>query len=323
MGYFRRTASRDRIATSTYVTYYLSLVAVILRKQSKYESLSIFTFPFDNTSWGLIILLYCVIILLNNINIERRKINNFYIYEVLIGMSVYKVPKAGTKRITFMTALLSSFFLRSVYQSLLFFLFRTHFYKAPPVSIDGLVADGYQVVSTETSLKFIENIPQILDKSLHVNVIYSPNEMHSLFYLEFHRYENYAAISIIDFAAFYAKEALSTEDMLQVLPINVNDQQIGYYLAKHSYLVERFNDFILWFQQAGLLLKWKEWTTFEYQITKRPGSSSLTSHEAMLMVNLNQLIGFFLIMILLYCMAFVIFILELLSQKIKILQIFF
>lgn len=322
MGYFRRTAIRDRIATSTYVTYYLSLVAVILRKQSKYESLGIFTFPFDNTTWGLIILLYCIIILLNNLNTERIKVNNFHIYEVLIGMSVHKVPKASTKRITFLTALLSSFFIRSVYQSLLFFLFRTHFYKAPPDSIDGLMTDGYQVVGTEMSLQFVGNIPQIQDKSLHVNVIYSPNEMHPLYYLELHRDENYAAISIIDFAVYYAKEILPAGEMLQILPINVNDQQIGYYLAKHSYLVERFNSYILWFQQAGLLLKWKEWTTFEHQVIKRR-DTSFTSYETMFMVNLNQLLGFFLVMILLYITAFLLFILELLSQKVKFLQIFF
>ncbi|XP_065365323.1 uncharacterized protein LOC135958346 [Calliphora vicina] len=288
VGYFRRTAKRDKIATSSYVTYYLPLVAVILRKQSKYESLSIFTFPFDSITWTLTLIFYGLIIILNNLNVDRRRVNNFQIYEILMGMSVKSVPKVSSKRIHFMTALLSSFFLRSVYQSLLFYLFRTHFYKSPPRSLEDLVAEGYKAVCNEMSLNFIANVPQVQDKSLPIITIYSANEMYPLYYLELFRDQNYAAISNYDFALYYAYQLLSVGDVLQVLPINVNDQQIGFYLAKHSYLVDRFNRYILRFQQAGLLLKWKEWSNFEYQISKQKDAA--TSKETVLMNNKHSVV---------------------------------
>lgn len=321
VGYFRRTARRDQVATASYVTYYLPLVAVVLRKQSKYESLSIFTFPFDTATWALALSFYGLIILLNKLNLDRQKVNSFQLYEIIIGMSVKTTPSGTLNRLNFMTALLSSFFLRSVYQSLLFYLFRTHFFKSPPLTLQALVDDGYKAVCTEMSLTFIANVPQVKDKSLPIIPIYTANEMYPLYYLELYREENYAAISIFDFALYYAVEILPVGEVLQVLPINVNAQQISFYLTKHSYLVERFNNYILWFQQAGLLYKWKEWSNFEYRISKQRGKDTL--NDAVLMVNLNQLIGFFLVMLLLYFISFVVFLLELMSQKVKWLKIIF
>ncbi|KAM7350853.1 uncharacterized protein ACRADG_009289 [Cochliomyia hominivorax] len=317
VGYFRRTAERDQVATPSYVTYYLPLVAVILRKQSRHESLRIFTSPFDSFTWTLAILFYGFIILLNNVNLDPQKVNSFQIYEIIIGMSVVTVPKGFLNRINFLTVLLSSFFIRSVYQSLLFYIFRTYFFKSTPISLQGLVDNGYKAVCTEMSLSFLENVPQIQDKSLPVITIYTANEMYPFYYLELYGEENYAAISIYDFALYYAIDILPVGEVLLIIPITVNDQQISFYLAKHSYLVERFNDYILWFQQAGLLYKWKDWSYFDYRITKSSKKRSTSNESSVLMVNLNQLIGFYQVVLLLYFISFAIFLLELLSSRIK------
>ncbi|XP_065365321.1 uncharacterized protein LOC135958344 [Calliphora vicina] len=321
MGYFRRTALRDKIATPSYVTYYLTFVAVMLRKQTQFQNVGMLTFPFDKTTWTLIIVIYVLIVVMNSFNVKNRIVENFQIHQVFIGMPIKNVPKITSKRLRLSVMLITSFILRSVYQSLLFHLLRTHFYEEPPQTLDGLVANGYKAICSEMSLNFVVNVPQIEDHSLPLFVVYSSNEMYPLYYMEHNSDQNFVAISILEFTLFYAIGLLSTDNALVILSVSVNEQQIGFYFVKHSYLVDRFNYYILYFQQAGLLQKWKEWSTMEYLVTQQSGDS--TSYENVLMVNLKQLFGIFFVMAILHSLSIVVFGLELLSKKFKWLQKFF
>lgn len=318
MGYFRRTTFRDQIATPSYVTYYLPFVAVILRKKTRFQAVGMLTFPFDKTTWILIIAIYIIIVVMNSFNVRNRIIENFQIHQVFLGMPIRNVPKLTSKRVRLLTMLLTSFVLRSVYQSLLFHLFRTHFYEAPPVTLNGLVEHGYKAVCTGMSVQFVINVPQIENGSLPLFVIYSSNELFPLYFLELNSDKNFVAFSVFEFALFYALAVLTGENALQILPININEQQIGFYFTKHSYLVDRFNDYILSFQQSGLLTKWKEWNNMEYLVSQASGHS--TSYEDVLIVNLNQLTGFFIVILVMHALAIVSFLLELLSKRVKWLQ---
>ncbi|XP_037813398.1 uncharacterized protein LOC119604691 [Lucilia sericata] len=318
MGYFRRTALRDQLATPSYVTYYLPFVAVMLRRQTQFQSMGMLTFPFDKITWILIIVIYLLIVLMNWLNVKNRIVQNFQIHQVFMGMPIKNTPKESSKRVRLMVMLVTSFILRSVYQSLLFHLFRTHFYELPPVTLDGLVAQGYKAVCSAMSLNFIVNVPQIQDRSLPLYVIHSTNEMYPLYFLEVNQDQNFVAMSIFEFTLFYALGILSRHNALQILPINVNEQQIGFYFVKHSYLVDQFNNYILYFQQAGLLQKWKEWSNMEHLVSQQNGHS--TSYENVFMVNLKQLLGFFYVVLMMHSVAFAVFALELLSKKIKWLQ---
>ncbi|XP_046803055.1 uncharacterized protein LOC111674904 [Lucilia cuprina] len=219
MGYFRRTALRDQLA-SAQLCHLLSAICSLI---------------------------YLFIVLLNWLNAKNRIVQNFQIHQVFIGMPIKNLPKDSSKRIRLMVMLVTSFILRSVYQSLLFHLFRTHFYESPPVTLDGLVAQGYKA-----------------DRSLPLLIIHSTNEMYPLYFLVVNQDKNFIAMSIFEFTLFYALGILSPKNALQILPINVNEQQIGFYFVKHSYLVDQFNNYILYFQQAGLLQKWKEWSNMEH-----------------------------------------------------------
>lgn len=319
MGYFRRTAERDKVATPSYVTFYLSLVAVILRKQNKYKSFSIYTFPFDTPTWILILLSCCLVIALNNFATKRLRKNNFLIFKILFGMTINNIPRNSSRRIYFISTLLCAFFLRSIYQSLLFDFYRTHLYVSPPTTIDALVTEGYQAVCTEMSMHFFGIVTQVQDKTLPIVILYTPNEMGPLYYLVHNSDSNFAAISIFDFALYYGLDILTANEVLVVLPINVNDQQIGFYLTKHSYLVNRFNNYILWFQEAGIQRKFREWTYIEYRIRRQKHFQEAIETE--LMIKLSELIGFFIIVVSLFLLAFLVFLLELLSKKIKVLEV--
>ncbi|KAM7348209.1 uncharacterized protein ACRADG_007625 [Cochliomyia hominivorax] len=321
LGFFRLTAERDKIATPTFVTYYVPLKPLILRKLASHELMGILTFPFDKTTWILMILIYTIIGIINVIQTKQIKGGIFQTFEIIIGVTVKDVPEKISSRLRFMTTILSSFIFRSIYQSLLFFLFRTNFYQAPPVTLDDLAAEGYQFVATELTMQFLLYVPHIENKTIPSIVTNSSSEMSPMRYVEFHRNKTLVAVSIIEFALRYVREELTFGTALRVLPIPIKDQQIGLYLAKHSYLIDRFNDYILRLHQSGLLNKWREWANLDYQVTRKRGSP--TTYRSVLMINLKQFSGFILLMIILHVISIVLFILELLSLKYMWLQKFF
>ncbi|XP_065365319.1 uncharacterized protein LOC135958342 [Calliphora vicina] len=321
MGFFRHTNERDKIATPTFVTYYVPLISLILRKRASHESMGILTFPFDRITWILMFVSYAVVGIINVLQSKEIKGGIFQTFEVIIGITIKDVPKTTSTRVRFMTTLLSSFILRSVYQSLLFYLFRNNFYQSPPITLNALVAEGYKVVCTELTQQFLLYVPQIENKTLPLLVTNSSSEMSPMRYVEYHRNESLVAISIIEFALRYVREELTFGTALRVLPMKVKDQQIGFYLTKHSYLVDRFNNYILRLHESGLLDKWREWANLDYRVTRKRGSA--TAYHSALMINLNQFTGFILLMIFLHLTSIIFFALELLSQKIVWLQKFF
>lgn len=321
LGFFRRTADRDKIATPTHVTYQIPLKPLILRKLASHESMGILTFAFDKTTWILMIVIYTVIGIINVIQTKQIKGGIFQTFEIIIGITIKDVPKKTSTRVRFMTTLLSSFILRSIYQSLLFHLFRTNFYQAPPVTLNGLAAEGYKVVSTELTMQFLLYVPQIENKTLPLIITNSSSEMSPMRYMEFHRNETLVAMTIIEFALRYTREELTFGTALRVLPIPIKDQQIGFYLAKHSYLIDRFNDYILRLHQSGLMDKWREWANLDYRVIRKRGSP--TAYRSTLMISLKQFSGFIMLMIFLHVTSIVLFALELLSKKYVWLQKFF
>lgn len=318
MGYFRRTTARDKIATPSYVTYYLPFVAVILRKEAQIGSLEILTFPFDKPTWALAVAVYFISLLLNLLFVKNRIVKNFQIYQISLGIPVKFVARGAVKRVRFFIMLFYTFILRTVYQCLLFHLFRTHFYEAPPITMEGLIENRYKAICTEISLRYLVDVPHIQNRSLPLSVVYNSNELLPLYHLERNPDKNLVALTNFEFTKFYAVAILGMGNALQLLPISVNEQQIGFYFVKHSYLVDNFNFYILSFQQAGLLDKWKERYSMEYLVSKTSGHE--TAYEHVLLINLKHLKAFFVLMCSLHLLAAVLFGIEVLSKKFKCLQ---
>lgn len=315
MGYFRRTAVRDKMATPSPVTYNIPIIGILLRKPKQDIALGMIAYPFDDTTWIIMLIVYAIIGILNCFVMSQGKGGGILsVFEVIIGGSVKNVPKPNAKRISFLTLVLSSFIFRSFYQSLLFFLFRTNYYQTTPTTLEGLAANGYKAVATALTMQFLHHVPEIEDKSLPTVVIDTTDEMIPLRYLYDNRNESLVTMSIEEFALRYVREDLPSGNALLVLSMSVKDQQIGFYLLKHSYLSESFNNYIGHFHQAGLLVKWREWTTSEYQVSQ--GRASTANPDA-LMVSMQQLLGFLLLIGFMNSIALLLFGFELLSRKFK------
>lgn len=292
----------------------MPLVAIVLRRQDQYESIGILTFPFDKCTWALLGLSCAILTIMNYFQRNgENNLSSLQIFEVLIGSPTSNLPKDTSRRIRFLLWIFSCFILRTIYQSLLFYLYRIHFYKSPPTTLQGLADGSYTTICSKISSNFLLYVPQILDETLPLLVLNGSNEIEPLRYLERRPNENLAVISIMDFAVYYAAIEMDDRNALQVLPINVNDQQIVFYFTKHSYLIHRIDNCILRYHQAGLLEKWRQWTSNEFKVTKRKGHASNINNE--LWVDLNQLIGFYYVILFLHTISFVVFLLELLSKK--------
>lgn len=309
------------MATPSYMTYSLPLLPVILRKHKEYESLDMLTFPFDTYTWLILIITSVLLITVNFMKTmsKVRSANSWHIVEGLLGVPTCRVPKPLALRTTFIIWIVTTFVLRSVYQSQLFHLYRTNFYATPPPTLTALVEDGYTAVCTQRSLPFIEYVPRIMDKTLPLVVLNTSNEIAPLRYLEEHPERNLVALSVEDFIYYYVANELKPQAALIVLPVIVNNQQISIYFSKHSYLTERFDEFILRFHQAGLLNTWRKTSRASYKITKRSGAAA-TIYENELMIDMKQVFGYIKTILILDVFAIIVFVLELASKRVLFLR---
>lgn len=311
----RRTPERDVIATPTYITYNLPLVAIITQKENDYESLEILTFPFDKITW--ILLIVCSILLMV-INYFKQKLNIsiscWHIVEALLGVPSYKIPKGFSIRTILILWILSTFLLRSVYQSLLFYLYRTQFYRNPPQTLYDLEQSGYKAICTTRTYPILQHIPQFSNETIPLQVLNTTDEMEPLRFLAKYPEKNFAGISVTDFVYYYVHK---NKGPVYLVINGINNQQIGFYVPKHSYFIEPFNDCILTFHQMGFLQLWRQRIIQSYHIAR---GSYTTKYESELLINMKQFMGFIWVLLIIHGVALVVFGLELLSKKLKILQ---
>lgn len=317
---FRKTTARDKIASPVFTTYSVPIIPLVLRKVASIESIGILTFPFDYITWTLMIAFYIVMVIINVIQTKDTKASIFDTFELVIGSSINKLPQKSSTRVRFMTAIISSFILRIVYQSLLYLIFRSNFYLVPPFSLCGLAEKGYRAVATEVTAEFLLQVPEIANKTLPLIITNSSSEMSPMRFMEFHRNESLVAMSTNEYALRYVREELTYRTVIRVLPIDITDQHISFYLTKHSYLIDRFNDYILRLHASGLLEIWQLWTNSEYKVTERTVSAS--GYDGTLIISFQQIAGFFRLIAALHLISLVFFVLEVLSSRYKWMQKF-
>lgn len=312
MGYFRRTMIDDEFITTSDATYFLRLVALVIETEEQYDAIDILKYPFDKVTWSLLGVSCGILALINAFQRSACKENYFQILETVIGVSTNSVPSGMARRICFVLWLLSTFLLRSIYQSLLFYVYSTHFYKVLPVSLNILAAAGFKTISTEFSRNIVVNVAQIANGRLPLITLNNSDEMEPIRYLKNNPEENVIALTTMDFVFVYLSNEMEEGKGVQALKLKVYPET-GFHFTKHSYLIDSFNDYISRFHQAGLLNNWKHWTIYDYKVSEKANKAGV---ESDLIFSLNQLIGFFYFILFVHLTSFVVFLLELLSVNI-------
>ncbi|XP_058977785.1 uncharacterized protein LOC101890132 [Musca domestica] len=256
MSYTRRSLELDRIGSSTVTVYHTTLVAVVIQNPYPLSSLKTLVFPFDTTVW---ICLLCSLLMTIAINQTQRHTNpftNLNFAEILLGLSTLYRPQLKWHSLSVLTWLWSSLLLRSLYQSMIFFLYNFDIFENLPKSLDTLTKQGFTLISSRKTMTFVRKIPQVEENMLRTIVLNSTNEMYQLFYLDKISEGNYAAIVDKEIARFFI-DNMAPKNNLKILPFTVNSIQTTIYLPKHSFLIEAINANILRFFAAGFQVVWK------------------------------------------------------------------
>uniref|UniRef100_A0A1I8MPE7 Putative ionotropic receptor ligand binding domain-containing protein n=1 Tax=Musca domestica TaxID=7370 RepID=A0A1I8MPE7_MUSDO len=311
--YTRRSVILDRSGSSTVTTYHTTLVAVIIRSPYPLTSIRTLVFPFDTDAW---ICLLCTLLAMITINQMRRHSNsmtNLQFIEIFLGLSTLYRPRLKWHSLSFLIWLWCSFLLRSIYQSMIFYLYNFDIFQNPPKSLDALVEHGFTLICTRKTLQFVENIPQVANNMLRKIIFDSSDEMQQLVHLDRLSERNYAAIVDKEIAKFYINN-MKPKNILQILPFTVNNIPTTIYLPKHSFLIETINDNILRIFGAGLHETWTLYNGAEdYPKNDEP-------QRTMFDMSFIHVFSVLELSLILYFVSFVIFLLELCSRKLKCLQ---
>lgn len=313
MSYTRRSLELDRIGSSTVTVYHTTLVAVVIRNPYPLSSLKTLVFPFDTTVW---ICLLCSLLMTIAINQTQRHTNpftNLNFAEILLGLSTLYRPQLKWHSLSVLTWLWSSLLLRSLYQSMIFYLYNFDIFENLPKSLDTLAEQGFTLICTRKTMTFVQKIPQVEENMLRTIVLNTTNEMYQLFYLDKISEGNYAAIVDKEIAKFFI-DNMAPKNNLKILPFTVNSIQTTIYLPKHSFLIEAINANILRFFAAGFQVVWK----LHNRSLENPNNED--SQRTISEMSFMHVISVLELTVILYFLSFVIFLLELYSKKSTFLQ---
>ncbi|XP_058977783.1 uncharacterized protein LOC131802192 [Musca domestica] len=313
VSYTRRALTLDRIVSSTVTTFHTTLVAVVIRNPYPLSSMKTLVFPYKANVWICLLCCLLVMICINQMRRQTNPMTNLQFLEILLGLSTSYRPQFKWQSLSVLTWLWSSLLLRSLYQSMLYYLYNFDIFENLPQSLDALAQQGFTLICSRNTMRYLEKIQQVEENLLPVIVMNTSNEMHTLTYLDNCSKGNYAAIVDKEIAKYFLNN-MESKNSLEILPFTVNNIQTIIYLPKHSFLIETINDYILRFFASGFQLAWK----IHYTGVDHPNNDE--SQRTISEMSFMHVISVLEMTSILYFVSFVIFLLELYSRKSKFVQ---
>ncbi|KAM7347845.1 uncharacterized protein ACRADG_007331 [Cochliomyia hominivorax] len=314
LGFYRKRAEAIYF-TTTVPHYQNNMVNIIYLPAHKLNTFEVLFYPFPTYIWYAIGVSVIVMLSITRLfRIGRNKsISTFSMIACAFGSAIRETPKVPHSFLMFTTWLWFTLLIRTLYSGLLFHLFRHEIHSPLPVTLDDTVADGYRPVMNRFTYEDIKYIPFIQRATNHSAIILdSLDEFRPLSYLEQNVEENLYAIVSQEIVIYYI-EIFHKPGLFYSIPQNLMQQQLCLYLAKHSYLSVKFNEEIMNVHAVGLVQFWAK----NYINNKCDISKHLIPDVK---IEQDNLWGIYMICGLLYLVAFLIFLIEMLSLKLKILR---
>lgn len=244
---------------------------------------------------------------------QPQSISTFSMIACALGSSITRQPKLPHSVLLFVTWLWFTFLLRCFYSALLYHLFRRDIHGHLPVTLEDTVAENYRAVMNRFTYEDIKYIPFYQNTPNHTTIIMdTADELLPILYIEQNLHENLYAIVSQEFVIHYA-EIFHRPGVFYRLPENLIQQQLCIYLDKHSYLVDKFDAEIMGIHAVGLMEFWgRNYVNNKYALSKH----LLPDPK----IEQDDLWGIYIICGVLHMVAFLIFLIELLSLKVRLLK---
>ncbi|KAH8270995.1 hypothetical protein KR044_008909 [Drosophila immigrans] len=318
VGYFRKTAQRDQLMTSTPAHYYAPLVAVVDSEYFRFGRIALLTFPFQWQVWQT---LFAALLLHWSVYVWHWRRLGWQVVEMLLGVALPRLPHTWRQRVVYAHWLWGSIPLRIVYQSLLFHMMRLQLFEALPGSFEQLLACNFRALCTSNTLQMLREMPQVarhydsftgVTSSYDQDVLDALNRNRSAEKLLF-------AIAGVDVTKAYLRDT-GQEESYRILTQYVNVQQVVIYMPKHSYFYKQFTDLIRCLDASGFIDFWRRSTFAEYAQRHRRRVDSEEEVKQLLQkrrMHETQLTAIYGVMGTLYAIAGIIFCLELLIHRLS------
>ncbi|XP_041448688.1 uncharacterized protein LOC111080051 [Drosophila obscura] len=329
LGGIRQTVDRSQQATSTHNYHQTREVFGILDSSFELSSLDILFYPYRLQIWlaiaGVLALSALLQLAIERLLRETRPESRLWLNLELIfvGMPLQVAPRSHTGRLYCLLLMLYTLIIRTVYQGLLYHLIRTHQLNRWPQSIDALVQQNYTVVVTPLVHEVLSEIPSV--EHMTFRILPDGGEMAALEYLvanaEKSRHVSASALEMyIHFNRLSEERARRlgqrtgqpvVADHFEIIAEDIVSMQMTMYLSKHSFLIDHLNDEIMWMRATGLVAVWARWELVDSYLRNEQGFKQL---------GLVELYAMFLLVVLGHLLSLLIFLLELLSQRLVRLQ---
>lgn len=319
IGYFRRTASRDRLLTSPPAHYNSPLVATVKSDDFRFGRLALITFPFQWCVWGTLL---GALLLHWAVYVWHWPRQGFQVFELLLGNAMANFPRNWMQRLIYSHWLWGTIPLRIVYQSLLFHFIRFQLFETLPISFEQLLASDFQALCTASNLQMLNEMPQVqrsYGSFKGLSTSYDQDVLDALHRREEEGQQRHQfAITGMDLTNAYLR-ATNREQSYQTLTQYVNIQQVVIYMPKHSYLHKQFTELIRRLDAGGFIAIWRRAAFTAFSQSKfglvQSQSEEQRDREQRQRHHQTQMGAIYGLMGILYCMASVVFGAELLLHR--------
>ncbi|XP_055910409.1 uncharacterized protein LOC129944770 [Eupeodes corollae] len=306
-GCFRYSMARAKVMSAASPYYQTWVVSVVLKSPFKYTPIEILVFPFTSSTWISLLAFFGVIISFRLLAIYYHKVLGPLLVKITVsqlvsnflGGPMANLPKGNFIRCMLMLWVIFAFIIRSAYQSLLFTLLQHSLYKKPPKTLKELVDLDYTFVLNKSTFYFVKDMLEIEQ----AQYIFPESP---LTFIE-HNSGKFAAIMPQDFVRYFVM-TYSKRETFHILSDKVVALYNTMYFSKHSYLIDRFRGILKYVGSSGLINVWysQNMHTSYFDAVKY-------DKEAL---KLNNLKGAFDVYLVLLLVAFVVFLVELLSKRV-------
>ncbi|EDV99943.1 GH12120 [Drosophila grimshawi] len=328
VGAIRPTVAYNQLATSSHNYYQTSIRFAVLRSHYELSSLDTLLYPYPRIIWLGISLVFALSLLLL-LAMDRVLASDpgslwLNVQLIFVGMPMEQIPRFRCKRLYCIMLMVYTLLIRTAYQGMLYHLIRTHQLNRLPQSIEELVTDNYTVITSIGMYDVLSGIPSMQHVRFH-RLETETTLMQPLIYIAEHpRVKRQVVANVVDIIHLFNRmrscNAHVNEErncnQFEIISQDVINLQMCMYLRKHSFLLDEFNEQIMWMRSVGLLSIWTHWE-LDDRVSHTTKPSSVRS------LDLLELQIIFAVVLFGFMLSTIIFGLELLSLHFVRLRIWF